>query len=48
MDGVLAAQGKQQAAGWMDTFMNLIPGRKQAASAAPSDEAIKRTHEFLR
>lgn len=46
--GMLATQAKQQAGGWVETIVNLIPGRKQAASAAPSDEAIKRTHEFLR
>ena len=48
VDGMLAAQAKQAAGGWMDTIVNLIPGRKQAASAAPSDDAIKRTHEYLR
>ena len=48
MDGMLATQSNKAAGGWMDTIVNLIPGRKQAASAAPSDEAIKRTHEYLR
>ena len=34
--------------GWMDTILNLIPGRRAAASAEPSEEAIKRTHDNLR
>lgn len=42
---------KEQAAkqvSWMDSILSLIPGRKQAASNEPSDEAIKRTHDYLR
>lgn len=35
-------------AGWLDTIMNLIPGRAKAASAEPNDDAIRRTHEHLR
>lgn len=34
--------------GWMDTILNLIPGRRAAASSEPSEEAIKRTHDNLR
>jgi brefeldin A-inhibited guanine nucleotide-exchange protein len=34
--------------GWLDTIMNLIPGRAKAASAEPNDEAIRRTHDYLR
>jgi brefeldin A-inhibited guanine nucleotide-exchange protein len=34
--------------GWMDTILNLIPGRRAAASNEPSEEAIRRTHENLR
>lgn len=48
MDGMLATPASKAAGGWMDTIVNLIPGRKQAASAAPSDDTIKRTHEYLR
>jgi hypothetical protein len=49
MEGVMAAaQAKGNAGGWMDTILNLIPGRKQQASAEPSEEAIKRTHDYLR
>ena len=47
MESLMAQQNKA-AAGWMDTFLNLIPGRKQAASAEPSEESIKRTHDYLR
>ena len=32
----------------MDTILNLIPGRRAAASAEPSEEAIRRTHDNLR
>lgn len=32
----------------MDTILNLIPGRKQHASDEPNEEAIKRTHDYLR
>lgn len=35
-------------AGWLDTIMNLLPGRAKAASAEPNDEAIRRTHDYLR
>ena len=49
-EGMLAAQTSKaaQAGGWMDTIMNLVPGRKQAASAGPSEEAIQAMHENLR
>lgn len=32
----------------LDTIMNLLPGRAKAASAEPNDEAIRRTHDYLR
>ena len=51
VEGMLAAQASKaagQQGGWMDTIMNLIPGRKQAASATPSEDAIQATHEHLR
>ena len=32
----------------MDTILNLIPGRKQLSADEPNEEAIKRTHDFLR
>lgn len=49
MEGVMAAaQAKGAGGGWMDTILNLIPGRKQQALAEPSEEAIKRTHDYLR
>lgn len=32
----------------MDTILNLIPGRRAAASNEPSEEAIRRTHDNLR
>lgn len=35
-------------AGWLDTIMNLLPGRAKAASTEPNDEAIRRTHDYLR
>ncbi len=41
-------QQQQQAAGLMDTLLSLIPGRKAQVSSEPSDDSIKRTHEFLR
>lgn len=41
-------QQQQQAAGLMDTLLSLIPGRKAAVSSEPSDDSIKRTHDFLR
>ncbi len=43
---VAAAQAK--GGGWMDTILNLIPGRRAAASNEPSEEAIRRTHDSLR
>ena len=48
--GAAAADGGAGAgqAGWLDTIMNLLPGRAKAASAEPNDEAIRRTHEQLR
>ena len=45
---VLHSQQNKAAGGWMDTILNLIPGRKQQSSNEPSEEAIKRTHDFLR
>lgn len=53
-EGLLGPGAQQQAgagaasAGWLDTIMNLLPGRAKAASAEPNDEAIRRTHEHLR
>ena len=32
----------------MDTILNLIPGRKQHSADEPNEEAIKRTHDYLR
>lgn len=32
----------------MDTILNLIPGRKQKATDEPNEDAIKRTHDYLR
>ncbi|KAK9829453.1 hypothetical protein WJX72_005963 [[Myrmecia] bisecta] len=43
-----AAAGGGAGGGWMDTILNLIPGRKQQASNEPSDDSIRRTHEYLR
>ena len=45
---MLQSQQNKAAGGWMETILNLIPGRKQQAANEPSEEAIKRTHEFLR
>ena len=45
------AQKQAQAAasaGWLDTIMNLIPGRAKLATGEPNDEAIRRTHDYLR
>ena len=49
-EGMLAAQSSKaaQAGGWMDTIMNLVPGRKQAAAAGPSEDAIQSMHDNLR
>ncbi len=44
----IPAVGQAAAVGWLDTFMNLIPGRKQQSSNEPSEEAIKRTQDYLR
>ena len=41
-------QQQQQAAGLMDTLLSLIPGRKAQVSSEPSDDSIKRTHDYLR
>lgn len=46
--GAQQAQQQQQAAGLMDTLLSLIPGRKAQVSSEPSDDSIKRTHDFLR
>ena len=49
VEGMLAAQAKSaQQGGWMDTIMNLVPGRKQAAASGPSEDAIQTMHENLR
>jgi hypothetical protein len=32
----------------MDTILNLIPGRKQKITDEPNEDAIKRTHDYLR
>ena len=32
----------------MDTILNLIPGRKQLSADEPNEEAIRRTHDYLR
>lgn len=45
--GLMAATAAK-GGGWMDTILNLIPGRRAAASNEPSEEAIRRTHENLR
>ncbi|KAL0026445.1 hypothetical protein WJX79_010345 [Trebouxia sp. C0005] len=37
-----------QGGGWMDTVLNLIPGRKQKITDEPDEDAIKRTHDYLR
>jgi len=34
--------------GWLDTVMALIPGRQRAAAAEPTEDAIRRTADFLR
>ena len=40
----MAAQG----GGFIDTILNLIPGRKQQASTEPTEDSIKKTHDYLR
>lgn len=45
---LLHSQQNKAAGSWMDTILNLIPGRKQQSANEPSEEAIKRTHDFLR
>lgn len=43
------AQAQARDAGLFSALMGLIPGgRKQQAVSEPSDDAIKRTHDFLR
>lgn len=43
------AQAQSRDAGLFSALMGLIPGgRKQQAVSEPSDDAIKRTHDFLR
>lgn len=42
------AEAAAAGAGWLDTIMNLLPGRAKAASNEPNDEAIRRTHDHLR
>lgn len=46
--GAQQQQQQQQAAGLMDTLLSLIPGRKAQVSSEPSDDSIKRTHDYLR
>ena len=46
-DGTASANAAA-ASGWLDTVMALIPGRQRAATAEPTEAAIRRTHEFLR
>ena len=48
MDSLTAKEQQAKQVGWMDSILSLIPGRKQAASNEPSEEAIKRTHDYLR
>lgn len=48
LDSLTAKEAQAKQLGWMDSILSLIPGRKQAASSEPSDEAIKRTHDYLR
>ena len=43
-----AAQPGGPGGGWMDTILNLIPGRKQKITDEPNEDAIKRTHDYLR
>ena len=46
--GGQAAAAAAASASWLDTIMNLIPGRAKLASNEPNDDAIRRTHEYLR
>ncbi|GMH32506.1 hypothetical protein BSKO_00340 [Bryopsis sp. KO-2023] len=51
LDGTMDAQSLAQnnkALAWRDLFLGLIPGRRQAKLNEPSDEAIRRTQEYLR
>lgn len=48
MDSLNAKEQQAKAASWMDSILSLIPGRKQNTSNEPSDEAIRRTHDYLR
>ena len=48
MESISAKEQAAKQVSWMDSILSLIPGRKQAASNEPSDEAIKRTHDYLR
>ena len=47
-DILTAKEQQAKAASWMDSILSLIPGRKQTHSSEPSDEAIRRTHDYLR
>lgn len=47
-DILTAKEQQAKAVSWMDSILSLIPGRKQAYSNEPSDEAIRRTHDYLR
>lgn len=47
-DILTAKEQQAKAASWMDSILSLIPGRKQTHSNEPSDEAIRRTHDYLR
>ena len=48
MEAISAKEQALKQVSWMDSILSLIPGRKQAASNEPSDEAVKRTHDYLR
>ena len=48
MEAISAKEQALKQVSWMDSILSLIPGRKQAACNEPSDEAIKRTHDYLR
>lgn len=42
------AAASSKAGAWRDIFLSLIPGRRQAKMNEPSEDAIKRTHAYLR
>jgi brefeldin A-inhibited guanine nucleotide-exchange protein len=43
-----AAAAAAASAGWLDTIAALIPGRQRAAAGEDPEEAVRRTHDFLR